>query len=286
MGKRPIFLEMMPKEWKQEITEDFLSDVSEMILRSGEKILLRRKNAKTELPVVTAKEQLESFFYRLCEWSVHACRDTLIKGYITLADGCRVGVAGEAVVQNGRICTVKNVRSLHLRFARTIKGASDELYEAVFAKSPCGLLLVGPPGSGKTTILRDLCAKLAKKGYSVSVVDERRELADKSLASCDLLLGYPKAAGTEIALRCLSPDFICVDELAGKEECEEMRLSACGGAYPLVAVHGHSLGEIANRPTLKPLFECGAFGAVALLSQTVQGRIEEIVFPDEGGFSC
>lgn len=41
---------------------------------------------------------------------------------------------------------------------------------------PVSLLIIGPPLSGKTTILKDMCRILGEK-YKISVIDERSEIA-------------------------------------------------------------------------------------------------------------
>lgn len=273
--KQLSYIQMMPEIWRGPIESEAGDGISEVILRRDQPIVLREKSGIRKLLPVVSGADLEAYFYRLCNWSMHACQETLRRGYITLRDGCRVGVAGEASVEQGRITAVGHVQSLHLRSACAVPGCSDPVREQAFCSGYTGLLLAGAPGTGKTTILRDLCASLAADGASVAVVDARRELQHAQLSGCDLLLGYPKGAGAEIALRCLAPDFICVDELCTPQEAEQLRISASGGAYILAAVHGCSFEELFHRPVLQSLFAGGCFGAVVLLETGRQGAVRE-----------
>ena len=82
--------------------------------------------------------------------------------------------------------------------------------------------MAGPPSSGKTTFLRDIARSLSlgrfASGRRVAIVDERGELGGFDLGPCaDILRGYPKETGLEVALRTLSPEVIVCDELSQRD---------------------------------------------------------------------
>ncbi len=72
----------------------------------------------------------------------------------------------------------------------------------------CGVLLVGEPDSGKTTLLRHLARHLAHSQGSVTVIDARRELFRKKAvqARCWMCCpGCQKACGGDGAAHLISP---------------------------------------------------------------------------------
>ena len=93
-------------------------------------------------------------------FSIYAFKDKILKGFITTKDGIRIGLSGELVVDNGKIVTLKNFTSLNIRLSREVFGASDFIYNKVFNEELYNTLIVAPPFSGKTTILKDLIRRI------------------------------------------------------------------------------------------------------------------------------
>ena len=57
-------------------------------------------------------QQLQESFAALCDYSVHTCLPQLLEGYLTVEGGHRIGIGATAVIQNGRLCSVRQVSSL------------------------------------------------------------------------------------------------------------------------------------------------------------------------------
>lgn len=122
-------------------------------------------------------QQLQESFAALCDYSVHTCLPQLLEGYLTVEGGHRIGIGATAVIQNGRLCSVRQVSSLNLRIAHCIAHPSahpaslsiEPLAEQLFSRGLCSVLVAGEPGSGKTTLLRALSCWLAGR-WKVTIV--------------------------------------------------------------------------------------------------------------------
>lgn len=226
--------------------------------------------APVEGLVRTSPEELRRAFLQACGHSVFSHEQELREGYLRLEGGFRAGVCGTAVLEGGRVKSLRDITSLVFRIPRQCLGCGDPLFLRGADLSK-GLLLAGEPASGKTTFLRDVARSLSWGRFSpsrrVAVLDQRGELGAFGLGpGADLLRGYPRAAGMETALRCLSPEFLVCDEL-GEEDLSTVSRYAFAGAGLLATLHGGE-EDLLRRPLAKALLETGAFQTVACL----QGR--------------
>ena len=257
--------------------------------REGTVFLTRRGTVSraAEEGVVTTGPQLRELFLQACGYSVFRHEEEIRQGFVRLGENCRVGLCGSAVVAEGVVRTVRDVTSLVYRIPRQVTGCGDRLFlQGVPVEK--GLLVVGPPSSGKTTLLRDLARSLSMGRFGascrVAVVDERGELGGFDLGpNADLLQGYPKEAGLDMAIRTLSPQVIVLDELASWD-LGAVRRGVAAGAALVASVHGEP-GRLWERPLCRSLMETGAFPtAVCLAGRQAPGEMVSIqTLPPEGG---
>ena len=102
--------------------------------------------------------------------------EPLCRGYLPLPGGNRLGVAGSALSQGGRIRQFRSLSSLAIRIAHDIPGVAEPvaklLNEQGLTQASC--LILAPPGMGKTTLLRDLIRIYSDRWHlRVGVADER-----------------------------------------------------------------------------------------------------------------
>ena len=130
------------------------------------------------------------------------------------------------------------------------------------------MLLYSPPGEGKTAALAALAKKISDTdGKRVVIVDERGEFApeDFDCTCVDIIRGYPKPKGIEIAFRTLGAELIITDEIGNAEEARMIELSGRGGVPFIASAHAKSIDELYSSKTISPLISLGFFKTVVRL---------------------
>ena len=227
--------------------------------------------------------QVQELFLQICGHSVFSHEHEIAQGYVQMEGLCRAGVCGTAVLEDGRVKGLRDIRSLVFRIPRDVPGCGDRLFR--LGVDPVrGLLIAGEPSSGKSTLLRDIARSLStgKFGPSrrVAVLDCRGELGGYDLGPCaDVLRGYPKAQGLDMAIRSLSPEVVFCDELApGDLPAVEAALHAGVG---LVATVHATRDSVYRRPLCKALLDTGAFGTLVTLKGRATPSVIDMVEPVE-----
>lgn len=230
--------------------------------------------------VVFTKEQIESVFRKICASSAYSHRNEIRSGFVTILGGHRVGIVGTAVLGEGeKIEGMRDIRGLSFRVAREYDVSLREILPTLIVNGRIrNLMLLGPPCSGKTTVLRAVAKELSKT-VQVAVVDEREELFPVSRSvpvGCDVLRGYPKAVGILQAVRTLSPDVVVCDEIGTADEVCAMMDGLRSGVSLLVSAHAYSAEELMQRPPVRKLFFSGGIDAAVFLDPRRAGTVCDI----------
>ncbi len=235
--------------------------IEEIRCRVGSPAFITAAGKNIELSYSASREDMEYMTDKLCGGSLYAHKETLAEGFITLSGGIRVGLCGRAAVENGRINGIYDISSLNFRLpaCRLLVG---QAVLGLIRNGKGGVLVYSPPGVGKTTLLRSVTAYLASGAdpLRVAVIDTRGELSAVHMGStADILVGYPKGKGIEIATRVLNPQLIVCDEIGDEREAEAI-LSAQNCGVPLLAsAHADSLEGLLSRKGIKELHRGGVF---------------------------
>ena len=139
--------------------------------------------------------QMEEILFTLCGGSVHTHQTEIAQGYVTLASGCRAGLGGQFLQTAEQGIVLQELTSVNLRIAREKTIDLPEELRAALQEHFIGMLLVGEPGSGKTTVLRSMAQELARQKKLVSVIDERRAPADFPRRGTGRHFRHPEGTG-------------------------------------------------------------------------------------------
>ncbi len=248
--------------------------LSEIRLRADGLCALVVAGRNLPLDFTLDEPMLQQTVLRVCGGSLYAYRDTIAKGYIPMAHGVRVGLCGRARYDGGDMVGIGDVRSLVFRLPSGLCDGYDALVEVWREGVGAGMLVYAPPGVGKTTALRALTSYIGtQERRRVCVIDEREEFCAEQYAraSVDLLRGYRREQGIEIAVRTLSPQVLVVDEIGSEAEARAMAAALSCGIPILASAHAASVEELHRKRNLAPFFEMGLFEVLVGLCRDAQG---------------
>ena len=222
----------------------------------------------TDNLLISSSSEVNETFNMMCEYSVHSHVESIANGFITVDGGNRVGVYGTAVTQNDRVTSVRNIKGLNIRISGQFENVARPIVEKLYSSASVNTLICGPPSSGKTTLLKDFC-KIASDEYfyRIAAIDERDELCGKVGVNTDVLTGYPKAQGIQIAVRTLSPDIIVCDEIGTYEEAEAIADGLNSGVNFVLTVHCRNEKELIQKPQFSVLKNVGAIDWCVFLGE-------------------
>lgn len=234
------------------------------------------------VPYKIGARDIERIIANATDMSVYSVNDEMIRGYIP-SKRLRIGIAGEGVLDNGRLISVKNVGYLVIRVPHQIMSAADCIKDKVIKPDLKSVLVVSPPGAGKTTLLREL-ARIASELYNTVVIDERYEIACVSqgaptldIGDCEVVSGIPKATAYESCVRTMSPDLVVTDEIFRQAEVDAVCDIVRSGVKVFASVHGASIDALEKSRVFKPLLDVFDFATV--LSK--RPRVGTVVFETE-----
>lgn len=266
---------------------EYLTDETEEIrFRRNCPVIFLEGTKEIITPYRFDSKQMENLVDRLTEGSPSVCFDSVNQGFITINGGHRAGLVGTAVYEGNRLTYVKDISSVNLRIAKEIAGTADQLFQSLGHMEPLpGILIISPPGHGKTTLLRDFIRQLSEKRVHlrIAVIDERGEIAATCQGEmqnnlgirCDVLNRYQKSDGIRSAIRCLSPDVLVLDEIGTTEDENSLLYAYHAGVSVVATIHGDHTEHF--RRNIKKLTKEQVFSYEVYVSKNNSpNRIEQI----------
>ena len=269
-----------PEEVRTELDMLLPGELREIRLRANRPTVFVTATRTAALPWSPDKRQLEALIEALSEHSLYARQEETSQGFLTLRGGHRMGLCG-SVSNSDAQSVLCGIGSVCIRIAGEWPGAADALLHRM--NGPAGVLIIGAPGSGKTTMLRDLARQLAsgRDARQVAIVDERSELAACVEGvpqldvgdTADVLDGLHKTEAIPWLIRSMAPEVIITDELGSDGDAAAVLEAVHCGIAVCASAHGSSLQDAASRPALAALMSRRAFDLYAVLSPEGGGRI-------------
>ncbi|MDR1000547.1 MAG: stage III sporulation protein AA [Clostridiales bacterium] len=278
MSAKDVICGYMPEHLKIILRSQDFSKISEIHMRAGKPLIINQpreiflspqgKPVDCSSAYTVTQKDISDALALLSDFSLYVLEEELCGGFLTLPGGHRVGLTGKAVMENGRVKTMKNINGFNIRVSREIKGCADQILPHIVSPSLHHTMIISPPGCGKTTLLRDLVRQLSdgkypsRQGYTVGLVDERGEIAgcyrgipqnDVGVRT-DVLDSYPKSIGMTMLLRAMSPRVIAVDELGSRADTASVEEIINAGVCIICTTHGADINEVKLKPGLRDIF--------------------------------
>ncbi len=274
-------LEFLPQRVKYALEKLNIAYLYELRIRENKPITVNYKGEyrylgdygvveRKESAIVCLSDDIADCVFKAGKYSVYSVEEQIKKGFITAENGERIGLSGEYVFERGEALTIRNFTSLCIRVPHEVKGCAEEVYDKCMSGRVQNLLLMSPPGLGKTTILRDLGRILSEKTKkNILICDERGEIsAGESGDTCDVLKYCSKESAFEAGIRAMRPDIIITDELS-LGDCSALERAVTAGVTVIASAHFSAMERV-KAPFL------AIFDVFALLDELEIGKIKGI----------
>ena len=181
-----------------------------------------------------------------------------------------------------RISAIRNrggkIVGLTCRVGRSIAGSGQALSDLI--EKGCSVLLLGAPGVGKTTMLRDIARTFADDFYKrVIIVDTSNEIGGDGdiphpgIGSARRMQVPSPQSQHEVMIEAVenhTPEVIVIDEIGSLAEAEAARTIAERGVILIATAHGTRLINLMQNPTLSDLV--GGIESVTLSDEEARRR--------------
>ena len=266
-------IELLPQRLLTTQSRILASEAEELRLRAGRRATALVKGVETPISdALVGSDDLNCVVERATSASVHTAQSSIAKGFINCSGGIRIGLCGTGVIDRGEVRGMRAISSLAIRIPHEIRGCGQAVIDRLAASSG-NVLILSPPGYGKTTFLRECIRQMSDAGQRVSVADERGELAAVYRGipqfdlgkSSDVMSDVPKAQAVMMLLRAMNPQVIAMDEISSPEDIGAAETASGCGVRIIATAHAAGRSELQVRPIYQKLLEHGMFGSLIVI---------------------
>ncbi len=297
-----MLTELLPEGINYAISNVLIANINEIRLRVNKPIVINIKGKNFYLSgygatgdinsaLICEKNLIDQILLKASNNSLYTINDQLINGYVTVSGGIRIGVAGDIVANEGKITTIKNIKSLNIRIPHDVKNCSLNLYNLIVENGKIkNTLVLSPPGAGKTTFIRDLAFQIGKRepNLNVLIVDERNEISGITDLENGLNVGdftdvytnCTKEFAFENGIRSMKPDVIITDEINLYDDIIAIENAVTSGVNVVATVHASGINDLRLKKSFSSILENKLFDRYVVLSSsrgpgTIEGVYNE-----------
>jgi len=230
--------------WVREIVQEDVEGTEEIAMDLGRPLVVRRRGEQ-RLYRDVSQGDIEYFYSKVGSFRSNG----------------RAGIPGTlhriSVIRDGDDLAI----GFTIRFGRAIPGIARPLKEWISGRE--STLIIGPPGVGKTTLLRGIVEEKAKTLMArLVIVDTSNEIAGDGAvphpiigSARRMMVGDPRKQASIIlqAITNHSPETIVVDEIGYHGDVEVLETARRRGVDVVATVHGEDFRDVLENPVLRPL---------------------------------
>ena len=130
---------------KKELIDKPLNELEEIRIRSNGYITVKLNNLQEVLKEKITYQEILETLQIMCNNSIYSYQNEIKNGYITVKGGHRVGIAGDCVIENGKVTNISNIALQYILNTR-----ENTIYNT---------LIISPPGVRKDYTSKGYCKK-------------------------------------------------------------------------------------------------------------------------------
>lgn len=217
--------------------------VCEIRLRVDRCISFTVKSKTVLSKIYVCRNDMDHIIDAMTQNNIYLYEPIMINGFLPLDHNIRVGLSGDVYVSNDKIKSLRYINNVNIRIPDIQTVECRSICQFITDDPTDGnLIVISPPYSGKTTLLRSIAQQLSSEPYlkRLCIIDTNRELNinNDGSVTADVFSGYPKRIGINIATRYFSPEYIICDELSTIKEIQAISGVINRGVNVIASVHG------------------------------------------------